>query len=70
MNTEIDIDVLPSTPRGADPAAATTPTSMACPEIQQRQAERYAAIFDIFVKHIAMPSRASPSGAWTTATPG
>ena len=56
MITEMDIDVLPRRTRvaeittreqGADPYTAGLP-----PEMQQKLADRYGALFDIFVKHV------------------
>ena len=51
MYTELDINLLPNTPRGADPAVAN-PYANGLPEEMQRQlARRYADVFRVFLKH-------------------
>jgi endo-1,4-beta-xylanase len=57
MITEMDIDVLPRRGSAADiaatEAAGANPYKDGLPpEVQQRQADRYAAFFNVFVKHI------------------
>ena len=57
MYTELDINLLPSAGRGADPAAAN-PYANGLPDEQQRQlATRYADIFGLIVKHRNRVSR-------------
>ena len=57
MYTELDINLLPSAGRGADPAAAN-PYVNGLPDEQQRQlATRYADIFGLTVKHRNRVSR-------------
>ncbi|MEP6915583.1 MAG: endo-1,4-beta-xylanase, partial [Acidobacteriota bacterium] len=51
MYTELDINLLPNTPRGADPAAAN-PYATGLPDaVQQQLARRYADVFGVFLKH-------------------
>ena len=51
MYTELDINLLPNTPRGADPAVAN-PYSGGLPDaVQQQLARRYADVFRVFLKH-------------------
>ena len=51
MYTELDINLLPDTPRGADPAVAN-PYANGLPDGVQRQlARRYADVFGVFLKH-------------------
>jgi endo-1,4-beta-xylanase len=51
MYTELDINLLPNTPRGADPSVAN-PYASGLPEDVQRQlARRYADVFRVFLKH-------------------
>jgi endo-1,4-beta-xylanase len=51
MYSELDINLLPNTPRGADPSIANPyPTDL--PEaLQQQLARRYADVFGVFLKH-------------------
>lgn len=52
--TELDVNLLPNTPRGADPAVAN-PYANGLPDDLQRQlAGRYADIFRVFL-NIAVP---------------
>lgn len=51
MYTELDINLLPNTPRGADPAVADPYKDGLPADIQQQLAERYADVFGIFLKH-------------------
>jgi endo-1,4-beta-xylanase len=51
MYTELDINLLPNTPRGADPATAD-PYANGLPDtVQQQLARRYADLFRVFLKH-------------------
>ncbi len=51
MFTELDINLLPNTPRGADPAIAN-PYPDGLPEaLQEQLAQRYAGVFGVFLKH-------------------
>jgi endo-1,4-beta-xylanase len=51
MYTELDINLLPNTARGADPAVAN-PYANGLPEdMQQQLARRYADVFRVFLKH-------------------
>ena len=45
MYTELDINLLPNTPRGADPAVANPYASGLPDEVQQQLARRYADVF-------------------------
>ena len=60
-DTELDINLLPSAGRGADPAVANPYANGLPDEKQQQLARRYADIFGLIVKH-RTGSRASPSG--------
>jgi endo-1,4-beta-xylanase len=51
MYTELDINLLPNTPRGADPAVANPYANGLPDEVQQQLARRYADVFRVFVKH-------------------
>ena len=51
MYTELDVNLLPNTPRGADPSVAN-PYAAGLPDDVQRQlARRYADVFRVFLKH-------------------
>ncbi len=51
MYSELDINLLPNTPRGAD-AAETNPYANGLPDaVQQQLARRYADVFGVFLKH-------------------
>ena len=51
MYTELDINLLPNTPRGADPNVAN-PYADGLPDaVQQQLARRYADVFGVFLKH-------------------
>jgi endo-1,4-beta-xylanase len=51
MYTELDINLLPNTPRGADPAASN-PYANGLPDaVQQQLARRYADLFGVFLTH-------------------
>lgn len=51
MYTELDINLLPNTPRGADPAVANPYANGLPDEVQQQLARRYADVFRVFLKH-------------------
>jgi endo-1,4-beta-xylanase len=51
MYTELDINLLPNTPRGADPAIANPYANGLPDEVQQQLARRYADVFRVFLKH-------------------
>ena len=51
MFSELDINLLPNTPRGADPATANPYPDRLPDEMQQQLARRYADVFGVFVKH-------------------
>jgi endo-1,4-beta-xylanase len=51
MYTELDINLLPNTPRGADPATANPYANGLPDDIQQQLARRYADVFGVFLKH-------------------
>jgi len=51
MYTELDINLLPNTPRGADPAVANPYANGLPDEVQQQLARRYADVFRGFLKH-------------------
>ena len=51
MYTELDVNLLPNTPRGADPALANPYANGLSEEMQQQLARRYADLFRVFVKH-------------------
>jgi endo-1,4-beta-xylanase len=51
MYSELDINLLPNAPRGADPAEAN-PYANGLPDtVQQQLAKRYADVFAVFLKH-------------------
>jgi endo-1,4-beta-xylanase len=49
--SELDINLVPNTPRGADTAMANPYASGLPDEIQQQLARRYADVFGVFLKH-------------------
>jgi endo-1,4-beta-xylanase len=51
MYTELDINLLPNTPRGADPSIANPYANGLPDEVQQQLAQRYADVFRVFLKH-------------------
>jgi len=51
MYTELDVNLLPNTPRGADPSIANPYANGLPDEVQQRLARRYADVFRVFLKH-------------------
>jgi endo-1,4-beta-xylanase len=51
MYTELDINLLPNTPRGADPSIANPYANGLPDEMQQQLARRYADVFRVFLKH-------------------
>ena len=51
MYSELDINLLPNTPRGADPAVANPYADGLPDDMQQRLARRYADIFGVFIRH-------------------
>ena len=51
MYTELDVNLLPNTPRGADPAIANPYASGLPEDLQQQLARRYADVFRVFLKH-------------------
>jgi endo-1,4-beta-xylanase len=51
MYTELDINLLPNTPRGGDPSASNPYANGLPDDVQQRLARRYADVFGVFVKH-------------------
>jgi endo-1,4-beta-xylanase len=51
MYTELDINLLPNTPRGADPAVANPYANGVPDDVQQQLARRYADVFGVFLKH-------------------
>ena len=51
MYTELDINLLPNTARGADPAAANPYVNGLPDDVQQQLARRYADVFRVFLKH-------------------
>lgn len=51
MFTELDINLLPNTPRGADPSVANPYANGLPDEVQQQLARRYADVFGVFLKH-------------------
>ncbi|MEN3338456.1 MAG: endo,4-beta-xylanase [Acidobacteriota bacterium] len=51
MYTELDINLLPNTPRGADPAVSDPYATGLPDEVQQQLARRYADVFTLFLKH-------------------
>jgi len=48
--TELDINLLPNTPRGADPAVANPYANGLPEEVQHQLARRYADVFRVFLK--------------------
>jgi endo-1,4-beta-xylanase len=51
MYSELDINLLPNTPRGADPADANPYAKGLPAEVQQQLTQRYADVFRVFLKH-------------------
>jgi endo-1,4-beta-xylanase len=51
MYTELDVNLLPNTPRGADPAVANPYANGLPDDVQQQLARRYADVFRVFLKH-------------------
>ncbi len=51
MYTELDINLLPNTARGADPAVANPYANGLPDDVQQQLARRYADVFRVFLKH-------------------
>ena len=51
MYTELDINLLPNTPRGADPAVANPYANGLPDDVQKQLTKRYADVFGVFVKH-------------------
>jgi len=51
MYTELDINLLPNAPPGADPAVANPYANGLPDEVQQQLARRYADVFRVFLKH-------------------
>jgi len=51
MYSELDINLLPNTPRGADPAVANPYPDGLPDTVQQQLARRYADVFAVFLKH-------------------
>ena len=51
MYTELDVNLLPNAPPGADPATANPYVNGLPDEIQQQLARRYADVFGVFLKH-------------------
>jgi len=51
MYTELDINLLQNTPRGADPAVANPYANGLPDDVQERLAQRYADVFRVFRKH-------------------
>jgi endo-1,4-beta-xylanase len=51
MYSELDINLLPDTARGADPATANPYANGLPDQIQQQLARRYADVFGVFLKH-------------------
>jgi len=51
MYTELDINLLPNTPRGADPAVANPYANGLPDDVQRQLARRYADVFGVFLKH-------------------
>ncbi len=49
--TELDINLLPNTPRGADPATANPYANGLPDDVQRQLARRYADVFGVFLKH-------------------
>jgi len=51
MYSELDINLLPNTPRGADPSLANPYVGGLPDAVQQQLARRYAGVFGVFLKH-------------------
>ena len=51
LYSELDINVLPNTPRGADPGLADPYRNGLPDEVQQQLARRYADVFRVFLNH-------------------
>jgi endo-1,4-beta-xylanase len=51
MYTELDVNLLPNTPRGADPAIANPYANGLPDDVQRQLARRYADVFRVFLKH-------------------
>jgi endo-1,4-beta-xylanase len=51
MYTELDINLLPNTPRGADAAVANPYANGLPDDVQQQLARRYADVFRVLMKH-------------------
>jgi endo-1,4-beta-xylanase len=51
MFSELDINLLPNTPRGADPSIANPYANGLPEEVQQQLARRYADVFRVFLNH-------------------
>jgi endo-1,4-beta-xylanase len=51
MYTELDINLLPNAPPGADPAVANPYANGLPDDVQQQLARRYADVFRVFLKH-------------------
>jgi len=51
MYTELDINLLPNTPRGADPSVANPYANGLPDDVQRQLARRYADLFRVFLKH-------------------
>jgi len=51
MYSELDINLLPNAPPGADPAAANPYANGLPDDLQQKLARRYADVFRVFFKH-------------------
>jgi endo-1,4-beta-xylanase len=57
MYSELDINLLPNTPRGPDSAIANPYVNGLPDDVQQQLARRYADVFGVFVKHRDAVSR-------------
>lgn len=51
MYSELDINLLPNTPRDADPSVANPYVNGLPDQMQQQLAQRYAELFGVFIKH-------------------
>jgi endo-1,4-beta-xylanase len=51
MYSELDINLLPNTPRDADPSLANPYADGLPDQVQQQLAHRYADVFSVFLKH-------------------
>jgi endo-1,4-beta-xylanase len=51
MYTELDVNLLPNTPRGADPSVANPYANGLPDDVQGQLARRYADVFRVFLKH-------------------